>query len=315
MTDVNLFRDLDRLPEKFHRGAVSIGNFDGVHRGHAQIIERLVATARRVDGPAVVFTFDPHPARVLRPEAAPTPLGWTERNAQLLTELGVDAVVAYPTDKALLGLDARRFLDRIVRQRLRARAVVEGANFFFGRNRTGTVDLLRRYCDEAGIMLEVVEPVVIQRQVISSSQIRALVAAGRLDQVLTLLGRPYRIRGTVVRGAGRGAGLGYPTANLEQIDTLLPGEGIYAGRALTPSKDPPHPAAISVGPNPTFDEANLKVEAHLIQYDGELHGRTIEVDFLARLRDIKRFGSVDQLTAQMDRDISAARQIAQQYRG
>lgn len=310
-TPVKLFRDLDQLPERFRRGAVSIGNFDGVHRGHARIIERLSAVAGRVGGAAVVFTFDPHPARLLRPQAAPLPMSWTQRKARLLTELGADAVVAHRTDQAFLRLDPGEFFDRIVRGGLEARAVVEGPNFFFGRGRTGTIDVLRQLCMDAGVILEVVEPVEINQQIVSSSRVRTLIAAGRLDQARPLLCRPHRIRGTVIGGKGRGTKLGYPTANIGGIDTLLPGEGIYAGRAWI--EDAPWPAAISIGPNPTFDERTPKVEAYLIGYQGSLYDQIIELDFLARLRDIERFDSVDRLVAQLDRDVAATCEIVQQH--
>ena len=308
---MKLIRDLDQLPERFRRAAVSIGNFDGVHRGHARIVERLTALARRAGTSAVVFTFDPHPARILRPEQAPTPLSWPDRKAQLLGELGADAVLAYPTDQALIELDARQFFDRIVGQRLEARVLVEGPNFFFGRRRTGSIDVLRRFCGDTGVTLEVVEPVRIGGQIVSSSRIRKLITAGEIPQAESLLARPYRIRGTVVHGAGRGEKLGYPTANLGRVETLLPGEGIYAGRAWLEGSQ--WPAAVSIGPNPTFDDPAPKVEIYVIGYRGCLYDRAVEVDFLARLRDIKKFGSADQLVAQMDRDVAATRRIAEQH--
>ena len=308
---MRLIRDLDQLPERFRRAAVSIGNFDGVHRGHARIMERLWGLAGRLGTPAVVFTFDPHPARILRPEQAPASLSWTDRKAQLLAELGADAVVAYPTDRALLKLDAREFFDRIVCGRLQARVLVEGPDFFFGRDRLGRIELLRQFCVDAGVTLDVVEPVQIGGEVVSSSRIRRLIAAGRLDQAGPLLTQPHRIRGTVIHGAGRGAKLGYPTANLGRVDTLLPGEGTYAGRAWV--ENSPWPAAVSIGPNPTFDEPAPKVELHVIGYEGSLYDRAVELDFLTRLRDIRRFGSVEQLLLQMDRDVAATRRIVEQY--
>ena len=306
---MKLLRDLDNLPDQLRHGAVTIGNFDGVHLGHAGIVERLVAKARELGGPAVVLTFDPHPTRVLRPEQPPSPLCWMQRKARLLGQLGADAVIAYPTDKAFLGLDARQFFDRILRGRLEARAVVEGPNFFFGRSRQGNIDVLRTLCNEAGIALEVSPPVRFEGQVVSSSLIRTLLAEGQVDQARRMLTEPYRIRGTVVRGAGRGTDLGYPTANVAGVDTLLPG---YAGRALVEGRL--WPAAISLGPNPTFDEGVRKVEAHLMDYAGQLYDRRIEVDFLARLRDIVRFDSVDRLVAEMGRDVAAAREIVMRYR-
>jgi riboflavin kinase/FMN adenylyltransferase len=309
--NVNLIRDLDNLPESLRRGAMAIGNFDGVHRGHAEIVRRLVAVARRIEGPAIVFTFDPHPATILRPDRAPDSLTWTERKAELLGNLGVDGVIAYPTDEAFLGIEARAFFELVVRDRIGARALVEGANFVFGRDRLGDVSRLGGYCDEADVRLDVVEPVQIDGQTVSSSRIRTLVAEGRVDEAGQMLASLYRIRGRVVRGARRGTGLGFPTANLAGVDTLLPSEGIYAGRCCVDDRQ--WPAAISLGPNPTFDEAGLKVEVHLIGYEGDLYGRNIEVDFLARLRDIERFDSVDRLIAQMESDVRTARKTALNY--
>jgi riboflavin kinase/FMN adenylyltransferase len=305
---VKLLRDLTDFPHELRSGAISIGNFDGVHLGHARIVQRLLAKSRRLGGAAIVFTFDPHPARVLRRAEPPPPLSSTARKAELLADLGVDAVIAYRTDEAFLELEASQFFDRIVRDQLDARALVEGGNFFFGRGRRGNVDVLGGMCRDAGVALEVVEPVGCEGQIVSSSRIRAVLAQGEVDLARRMLTRPYRIRGTVGHGEGRGKDLGYPTANLEGVDTLLPGEGIYAGRTLVDGRL--WPAAISLGPNPTFDEGVSKVEVHVIDYRGRLYDREIEVDFLGRLRDIVRFDSVGQLVAQMDRDIATARQMA-----
>ncbi len=304
MPDVKLVRDLAEMPERLRGGAVAIGNFDGVHLGHAAIVARLVTKAKELGGPAVVFTFDPHPARILRPQAAPTPLTWTDRKVELLGQLGVDAVVAYPTDEALLQLSPEAFFARIVQERLAARQMVEGTNFYFGHRRAGTIDVLRRLCDGAGVGLDVVEPVVIDGQPVSSSRVRESIAGGRIDEACRMLTQPYRLRGMVRHGEGRGVKLGFPTANLEAIDTLLPGPGVYAGRAATNGKL--WPAAINVGPNPTFGGQTNKVEVHLIGWQGSLYGQPLEVDFLGKLRDIQRFDGPEALQAQLHRDIAAA---------
>jgi len=305
---VQLIRSLDNLAEAFRHGAVSVGNFDGVHQGHARIAGRLVRRARQAGGPAVVFTMDPHPARVLRPDDAPPPLTWIDRKAELLAELGVDAVIAYPTDRAFLDLDPRAFFEEIVRRRLDARAIVEGTNFFFGRGRQGNVALLAEFCRELGVAIELVEPVQLDGQVVSSSRVRSLVAGGDVGRACRMLTRPYRLQGTVVRGAGRGAGLGYPTANLAGVSTLLPAEGIYAG--CSRAEGTTWPAAISIGPNPTFDDRRLKVEVHLIGYRGDLYDRPLEVDLLSRLRAVERFASVEELLGQMGQDVAAAQAVA-----
>ena len=302
---VKLIRNLAELPDTLRGGAVAIGNFDGVHLGHAAIARRLAEAARAAGGPAVVFTFDPHPVRILRPEAAPPPLTWTDRKAELLGQLAVDAVIAYPTDTALLQLSAEEFFQRIVVDRLRAKEIVEGTNFYFGRGRSGTIDVLRRLSGEAGIGLDVVEPVMIGGQPVSSSRVRKLLADGLVDEARELLTQPYRVRGMVRHGAGRGAKLGFPTANVDAIDTLLPGPGVYAGRAVAGGSL--WPAAINIGPNPTFGEQAMKVEVHLIDFNGSLYGEPLEVDFLSRLRDIQRFDNVPALLAQIQSDVAEAR--------
>jgi len=304
---MRLLRSLDNLPADLRRGAVTIGNFDGVHRGHAKLVERLLAKAREVSGPAIVFTFDPHPVRLLRPESAPPPLTWTDRKAQLLDELGVTAVIAYPTNEALLQLSPEAFFQQIVQEKLAAKAMVEGPNFFFGHGRTGNIDTLSRLCASDGISLEIVQPVTIGNEIVSSSRVRGAIQAGDVDLARQLLTRPYRVRGMVTHGAGRGAKIGFPTANLEAIDTLLPSLGVYAAQALTTAGN--WPAAVNIGPNPTFGEQALKVEVHLIGFDGALYGQPLEVEFLSRLRSIRQFESVEALKAQLARDVAAAKLV------
>ncbi len=302
---MKLLRQAADLPAELRSGAVTIGNFDGVHLGHARIVDRVVSLARDLGGAALVFTFDPHPVRLLRPSEAPPPLTWTDRKAELLNALGVDAVIAYPTDEALLQLSAEAFFNQIVRQQLDARAMVEGPNFYFGHNRSGNVELLGQLTRAADIRLEVVEPLVVGDDYVSSSRIRRLVAAGDVAQARALLTAPYRIRGMVVHGAGRGAKLGFGTANLDAIDTLLPGFGVYAGRGIVGNRR--LPAAINIGPNPTFGEGAAKVEVHLVGWDDSpLYGQVVEVDFLTRLRNIQRFSGVEELRGQLEKDVLAA---------
>src|SRR4051794_30653838 len=305
---MHIIRNLDQLPASARGGAVTIGNFDGVHRGHVAIVQRLLERADAVAGPAVVFTFDPHPVRILRPEQCPPPLTWTERKAELLAAQGVDWIVAYPTDEALLQLSAAEFFERIVIRSLAARALVEGSNFYFGHNREGTIDGLKQLAAGAGISLDIVPPVVADGQIVSSSRVRELIRAGNVEHAAQLLSAPYRIRGMVMHGAGRGAKIGFPTANLSGIDTLLPAQGVYAGRAEVGADQ--YPAAINLGPSPTFGDAIIRVEVHLIGLTEALYGQPLEVDFLARLRDIRPFDSPEALVEQLHRDIDEVKQIA-----
>ena len=237
---MKLYRSLEELPDSFCSGAVAIGNFDGVHLGHVRIVKRLVARARELAGPAVVFTFDPHPAVILRPEKAPQPLTSTARKVELLAQLEVDVVVAYPTNEAFLRLAPQAFFDEVVQSKLKARGLVEGYNFSFGRDRGGDVRGLAELCHNAGLSLDVVDPVLIDGEAVSSSRVRDLLREGQVRRARELLTQPYRMRGLVVHGAGRGMQLGYPTANLEGVDTLLPGGnlrgiGLVDGRLAAPS--------------------------------------------------------------------------------
>jgi riboflavin kinase/FMN adenylyltransferase len=225
----------------------------------------------------------------------------------LLDELGVTAVIAYPTDEALLALSPEAFFQQIVQEQLAAQGMVEGPNFFFGHGRTGNIDTLKALCQAAAISLEIVPSVQGGNEIVSSSRVRSAIQAGDVDLARQLLTRPYRIRGMVTHGAGRGAKIGFPTANLEAIDTLLPAQGVYAARAFAPSGT--WPAAVNIGPNPTFGDQALKVEAHLISFAGSLYGQPLELEFLSRLRSIRPFDSIAALKAQLTHDIAAAQKI------
>lgn len=308
---MKLIKQLDDVPAELKNGAVTIGNFDGVHQGHARLLSRLITRAKKVGGKAIVFTFDPHPTQLLRPESAATPLTWLDRKVKLLAMLGVDALVAYPTDMAMLSRSPVEFFDEIVLGSLAARAMVEGPNFFFGRNRSGDIQTLDQLCRQSAIELDVVRPLSSGNAYVSSSRVRSLIRAGEIAQATNMLTAPYRIRGTVAKGAERGRQLGFPTANLSKIDTLIPAEGVYAGRAYVDGKL--WPAAINIGTNPTFKEHELKLEAHLIDYAGDLYGQVLEVDFLARLRDIHSFSKIEDLIQQLRKDIKACREVYQQY--
>jgi riboflavin kinase / FMN adenylyltransferase len=290
------------------RGAyLAVGNFDGVHRGHSHLLGRLRARADAAGTIAVALTFDPHPVAVLRPEQAPVPLVWTGRKVELLKQAGVHEVGVFRTGPWLLGLSAREFFDRVIVGQFAARGMVEGPNFAFGRDRGGDAALLASWCAEAGLDFEVAAPTEVDGQLVSSSRIRRLLAEGRADEAARLLGRPHRIRGLVVHGAARGAGLGFPTANLDEVDTLIPADGVYAARAWPEGHPGPVAAACHVGPNATFGEQVRKVEAHLIDFDGDLYGRVVMLDLLRRLRGTRPFDSLDDLLAQIRDDVEQAR--------
>ena len=290
-----------------HGGAIAIGNFDGVHRGHQQMIKVLRSCAERFDVPAVVFTFDPHPISILRPEAPPPSLSNLDRKLELLRQCGVDTVVVMPTSRELLDYSPQQFFMEIVVGHLRASGLVEGPNFRFGRARAGDVQTLERLCGEHGLHLEIVEPITVHGELVSSSWIRKQIVEGKMAAACEMLGHPYQLSGTVVAGAERGRSLGFPTANLDQVLTMLPGDGVYAGRART--SDDWFTAAISVGTNPTFGAGSRTTEVHLLDFGGDLYGRNLKVEFHQRIRDTQSFASVELLKSQLQDDIHRVRQV------
>ncbi len=297
------------FPTRARGAVVTVGNFDGVHRGHQRLLARLRAKADSAGVPALAITFDPHPVTLLRPDKAPVPLVWPEREINLLKEAGATEVGVFHTGQWLLELSAREFFDQVIRAQLDAHGIVEGPNFAFGHDRLGDTSILRDWCAQAGIDFEVVEATVIEGRLVSSSLIRQCLNEGLVHEATRLLGRPHRIRGQVAHGAGRGAGLGFPTVNLEGIDTLIPLDGVYAGLAWIAGNGPAWPAACNVGPNPTFGEFTRKVEAHLIDFNADLYGQSIEIDFLVRLRGTKRFSSLPELLNQIQADVEQTRRI------
>ncbi|QDU49989.1 Riboflavin kinase [Gimesia panareensis] len=294
-------------------GMISIGNFDGVHRGHQKMIQTLVQHARDRQLPAMVFTFDPHPIHLLRPEYAPPELMGIEDRAAILEQLGVDCVIAWPTSHDLLELSPQEFFQQILCDQLNAQGLVEGPNFYFGKDRAGDVNLLQTLCEQAGMFFKVVEPSMCEARMISSSEIRKAIQAGEVDQAAEMLGRLYQIRGTVSHGEARGRGLGFPTANLKGVQTLLPGEGVYSGFAVVGGKR--YPAAINLGGNPTFQNSEAKVEVHLIGFSGEIYDQDLQVEFLQKLRDIQTFADVETLKSQLAIDIESAKKQATQWKG
>ncbi len=294
-------------PASYRDGFVSIGNFDGVHCGHQSMLATLVQRAREQGVPAVVMTFDPHPIELLRPDAAPPRLTTMAHRTGLLQKYGVDCVIVLPTTPRFLTLTAEEFFQTIVKTELRARGLVEGPNFFFGRNRAGNVTVLRGFCTTHHLTLDVIPPVIVDEQLVSSSVIRSLIDAGDITESVRLLGHPYRLTGVVGRGAERGRELGYPTANLVDMANLIPGNGVYAGMSNIGERS--IAAAINIGPNPTFGETSKKVEVHLIDFSGDLYGKTLDVDFVRRIRDVQRFSSISELKDQLRKDVDLARLI------
>ncbi len=298
----------ESLPDCCKGGAVSIGNYDGVHLGHQALLRETAQRAREFQGPAVAVTFYPHPLRVLRPQLFKPMLTTIVHRAELLESYGMDQVIVLVTTPLLLQLGARAFFDHILVCQLDARVVVEGANFGFGNRREGTVDTLQQYCQESGRRLVLVPPVEQEGQPVSSSRVRSELLAGNVKVAARLLGRPFRLLSTVVAGQRRGQTMGFPTANLGEVGTLVPADGVYAVRVHVQGQV--WPGAANVGPNPTFGESPRKLEIHVIDFHGDLYGQALMVDFLDKLRDTRAFANAAELQSQLHQDVARARQLA-----
>ena len=303
----------EQFPASSKGGALCIGNFDGLHLGHRKLLAQAVELAASVAGPVIVLTLHPHPMRILSPDKMPEPICSLDDKLVWLDRAGVDIVVVEPTTSQILQLTAQQFVDQLVVKYVQPRWMVEGQSFRFGRHRTGDVHLLDRLGRDRGFQTRILPPVQADlgsdgRFTVSSSLIRELLRAGLVTQAAQCLGRPHTITGTVSRGAGRGRTLGLPTANVDRIDQLTPAEGVYAGRAWLEHKC--YPAAISVGTAITFDHGERLVEAILLDFDSDIYGCDIRLDFYQHLRRQRRFPSPDQLADQIRADCQTVRQLA-----
>ncbi|MGB8945727.1 bifunctional riboflavin kinase/FAD synthetase [Streptomyces sp. NBC_01283] len=307
------WRGLEDIPQDWGRSVVTIGSYDGVHRGHQLIIGRAVAHARELGVPAVVVTFDPHPSEVVRPGSHPPLLAPHHRRAELMAELGVDALLILPFTTEFSKLSPADFVVKVLVDKLHARLVVEGPNFRFGHKAAGNVAFLTElgatYDYEVDVIDLFVSGAAGGGEPFSSTLTRRLVAEGDVEGAAEILGRPHRVEGVVVRGAQRGRELGFPTANVETLPhTAIPADGVYAG--WLHAQGEAMPAAISVGTNPQFDGTERTVEAYAIDRVGlDLYGLHVAVDFLAFVRGQAKFDSIDSLLVAIADDVKKARDL------
>jgi riboflavin kinase/FMN adenylyltransferase len=305
---MEVLRGIDSLPWAGGAAAVTVGFFDGVHRGHQAVIRRTVDVAASRGLRAVAVTFDRHPREILTPGTVPQSLTTLDRKAGLVAELGVEALLVLEFTEDFSNWPPEEFVRRVLVEGLAAEEVVVGSNFTFGHKAMGNFVMLSDLGSANGFGVEGVGLLKLDGRTVSSTSIRAALADGDLTWPAAALGRRYVIDGRVTAGAGRGAGLGYPTANLEVPSRMqLPGEGVYAGRGLL--GDAAFGAAINVGTNPTFGGEALHVEAFLLEFEGELRGREIAIEFWERLRDEVRFESAEALTEQISADVLRTRAV------
>lgn len=300
---------LSALPPSVRGTVVTVGTFDGVHRGHREVLEEISARARARSRVSVLVTFDRHPLEIVRPEEAPSLLTTPDEKKEILALSGLDYVAFLPFTKDLSRYRPHEFVDLVLVRRYRVAELVIGYDHGFGRSRSGDVETLREAGRRHGFEVDVVAEVDVGGEAISSTRIRRAVAEGRMGDAARGLGRPYSLRAPVVHGMGRGKELGFPTANLRPPEhrKLLPAEGIYTVRASLSTGI--HEGLVHLGPRPTFAGSPPSLELHLLNFDRDIYGETVHVEFLARLRDVAQFGSPGELVEQMRRD----RERAQAY--
>ncbi|MEQ9412088.1 MAG: riboflavin biosynthesis protein RibF [Fuerstiella sp.] len=296
-----------QVPSSAQGGIITIGNFDGVHRGHQAMLASLRTAAGQGGFPAVALTFDPHPVTVLNPEIRLPRLTSIQTRTRLLKKFGADEVVVLPVNRQLLDMNPEDFFHRVVCDQLSAAGMFEGPDFRFGKDRRGDVDVLRHLCAERGMTLFVQQAVRAGEDMISSTRIRRMMESADFNGAVELLGHPYTISGLVEKGSARGRTIGFPTANLSAFECLLPADGVYAARCCLDGRD--YAAALNIGANPTFREGSRKVECHIAGFSGDLYGRRLNVDILRRLRKLRRFEGEQALKEAIERDVSMCRDI------
>lgn len=319
---MELVTSTHEVPVRGQGNLVAIGKWDGVHLAHQAILEALVAEARATGGQSVAVGFHPLPMAVIRPDEAPPMLQTLAERAETMAQIGLDVHLAFPFDPAFAALTPEAFVEEVLVGQLKAVQVMVGFNNTFGRGGKGTVELMKQLCAAHGIPVRVFDPVRIAGENVSSTEVRFHVAEGKMENAARLLGRPFAIRGEVIHGDKRGRQLGFPTANIAlDPGRLLPAHGVYVARvtvlgeptparppqSIQPRTGPVYGAMLNLGMRPTFQGAELRCEAHLFDFAGDLYGQELQVEFLHHLRPERPFTGLDALRAQLNQDESQAR--------
>jgi riboflavin kinase/FMN adenylyltransferase len=304
---MRIINDLTFTAGDFSSPVVTIGNYDGLHLGHQEIISRAIALAKNIGGETVVLTFDPHPVQFLHPELRIPLIAPYRKKMMLLEKYGVDCTINLPFTQDIAQFSAERFIQDIVVNRIAPAWVVIGFNFTFGKGRSGTAAELEMIGERLGFGVEIVPPHTVQGEVVSSSRIRDLIRQGEIAAANRMLGMHHFIFGTVIHGHARGKNLGFPTANIEITGDLYPKAGVYAATAVVGNEL--YQGVVSIGTNPTFQDKEFAVEVFLFGYQGDLYGKELQVNFVARIRDEATFSSPEALAHQIEQDVRTAKEI------
>jgi len=304
---MRIIRGLKNFTERLASPVLTLGNFDGVHRGHQAIFKQVIERARQINGTAIAFTFEPHPLKVLAPERSPRLLNTFHGKMKLFSATGLDVVICANFTRTFADQNPEDFARTVLHEKLGVKEVYVGYDYAFGKGREGSIESLKKMGQTHGFQVGVVEAIQVNGMVVSSSVIRDLISSGRVDEAVYLLDRYYSIEGEVVHGAHRGRSLGFPTANLKTANELIPGLGVYAvlvqvaGRTLK--------GVASIGIRPTFDSGPVSIEVYLFEFNDDLYGNVVEVSFVKRLRGEEKFPDVNALVGQIRKDVQHAGEV------
>jgi riboflavin kinase / FMN adenylyltransferase len=304
---MHVFHGIEAVQRKLKNPAITIGNFDGVHKGHQALFQRVKQLAEALNGESVVVTFDPHPLEVLFPQKTPSFITSHRHKLDLIASCGIDATIVIPFDHKFAQMSAREFVEAILVEKIGAKAIVVGHDYRFGNSREGDIAFLSRLGEQYGFKVETVSGLMVNDTVVSSTAIRQMIASGNIKEANKLLGRFFEVAGTVIPGRKRGVGLGFPTANIRMPAITSPLTGVYVIQAEVDGKT--YGGAANLGYNPTFGDNDLSLEAHLFDFDQDIYGKHITIRFVDRLRDELRFSNPDELATQIRKDVDTAKEI------
>ncbi|HIJ69013.1 MAG TPA: bifunctional riboflavin kinase/FAD synthetase [Deltaproteobacteria bacterium] len=304
---MQVFHGIQTVQRKLKNPAITIGNFDGVHKGHQALFQRVKQLAEELNGESVVVTFDPHPLEVLFPKKAPSFITSHRHKLDLIASCGIDATIIIPFDHEFSRMSAREFVEAVLVEKIGARAIVVGHDYRFGHSREGDIAFLKKLGEQYGFKVQIVTGLRVNDTVVSSTAIRQMIVSGNIKEANRLLGRFFEVSGTVIPGRKRGVSLGFPTANIRMPAITSPRTGVYVVQAEVDGKT--YGGAANLGYNPTFGDTDLSLEAHLFDFDQDIYGKPITVRFIDRLRNELRFSSPAELAAQIRKDVDTAKKI------
>ena len=308
---MEIVNSVNEITKPFSNAVVTVGNFDGIHLGHQMLFKKVIERAQDIGGTSVVLTFYPHPIEVLKRIHVPviTPL---PRKMELIASKGIEVAICQPFTKEFAQITAKEFVKDILMQKIGMKEIIAGYDYSFGKGREGNLDLLKKWGDELGFKVHVVGPIKVNGVVVSSTRVRELIQKGKVEKVKELLGRYYQVTGKVIRGRDRGGRLlGIPTANLALVNEVFPKLGVYAVEVIYQGKN--YPGAANIGFSPTFDNNALSVETHILDFNQDIYGEEIKINFVKKLRDERKFSRVEELVTQIKKDIETARKILSQF--